>query len=161
MQRVCKCCIAGPSIHVLLSLPNSPCIFCLFSSSVAPHSHWEITLFKTFHFFHCLQTEEVPIPLWTKHTFLFSNTNLCPFYRNSPGLFPYLRHNKTNSHGTGLIWHLQIREMSFLFAWAGYGSTLLMYQRPHETTAGLENSHSGPILSNSLISFHAERPLQA
>lgn len=158
MQRVCKHYIAGPWIHVLLSLPNNPCIFCLFSSSVPPYRHWEITLFKTLHFLQCLHTEEISIPLWTKHTFLLSNTNLCPFYRNSP-LFPHLSHNKTNSHGTGLIWHLQIRETSFSFTWAGCGSMLVIHYRPHETTAGSENGQSGPILSNLLISFCAEWPV--
>lgn len=65
-----------------------------------------------------------------------------------------------NRHGTGLIWHLQNGENSFSFVWTGYGSMLVIHYRPPEITAGPENGQSGPILSNFLISFCAEWPLQ-
>lgn len=133
-QTTCK----GSANVILLGLEfmfssASQIILSFCACSPLQYLHTATILFKTLHFFQCLQTEEIPIPLWTKHTFLFSNTNHCPSYRCSP-LFPYLSHKKTGMelgwYGTSRLGktHFHLFELAMAACW-WYTTDLLRSQQ--------------------------------
>lgn len=126
--------------------PLHPLPIPIFSTSTEPL----ITLLEALHFSHCLQIEEITVPLGTGQTLLLSKHQPVSIPQKQSELRSYLSHKAANNVSGGLIWHFQIKRDCFV-AWSGYRGMLVVNYRPHMTTWAW-NGHSVLIYFHCLIS---------